>query len=53
MSAQTNQKTKKISKPTQPILVQFNQIKGKKTGPITRSHQWREDTESNLVELDM
>ncbi len=41
MSASTNNKTKKISKPNKALLVQFNQIKGKKTGSLNKSHQWQ------------
>jgi hypothetical protein len=40
MSASTNNKTKRISKPNKSILVQFNQIKGKKIGNTNRTHQW-------------
>ncbi len=41
MSAPFNSKTKKISKPSKPLLVQFNQIKGKKVGPLNKTHQWQ------------
>lgn len=36
-------KTKKIAKPSQEILVQYNQIKGRKIGSIDKSHQWKEN----------
>lgn len=42
MSSIKTSRTKKISKPKEKILVQFNQIKGKKTGNINTSvHQWQ------------
>lgn len=49
MSATINSKTKKITKPTESVLVQFNQIKGKKNGNTDQNHQWRQDPDTNLL----
>lgn len=49
MSATNNTKTKKITKPAESVLVQFNQIKGKKTGKSDKNHQWAHDPDTNLL----
>lgn len=45
-------KKKKIQKPKQVSLVQFNQIKGVKKGKLSSESQWIEH-EDNKVEFDM